>query len=98
MGQFPNKRGIVRFWVILPSALTFFIYLYNLLVIYRRKKVDRREAEERIRQMSITEQITKLSDTATHQVIDHIEQAISEEQRTESLTVEHTPSMKPEKF
>ena len=44
--------------------------------------MDRREAEEKIRQMSITEQITRLSETAASQVIDHIEQAVLEEHRT----------------
>ena len=47
--------------------------------------MDRREAEEKIRQMSITEQITRLSETATLQVIGHIEQAVLEErQQTEN--------------
>ena len=49
-------------------------------------KVDKKEAEGKIRQMSITERITRLSDAATPQILTHIEQAISE-QLYEDFTV-----------
>ena len=56
-----------------------------------------RDAEEKIQQMSITERITKLSETATSQVNEQIEKALVEEQQilgstkpeTGKLVVEH---------